>query len=88
MRYMFLAYQIRTSTDQRTFGDLFNACCDEIKDISFIEAVYRLLMQAAARIRKMSTFCEKTVQSFFDTIIDAALDYVNMSKNKLQMAKI
>ena len=88
MRYMFLAYQIRTSTDQRTFGDLFYACCDEIKDISFIEAVYRLLMLAAERIRKMSAFCQKTVQSFFDAIIDAALDCVNMSKNKLKMAKI
>lgn len=87
MRYMFLAYQQRTSTDHRTYGELFYACCDEIKDISFMEALYRLLALALANIRKMGTFCEKTVQSFFDAIIDAALDCVNMSKNKIKPVK-
>jgi len=67
---------------------LFYACCDEIKDISFMEALYRLLTLALASIRKMGTFCDKTVQSFFDAIIDAALECVNMSKNKLETLKI
>lgn len=88
MRYMFLAYQQRTSTDHRTYGELFYACCDEIKDISFMEALYRLLALALASIRKMDTFCEKTVQSFFDAIIDTALECVNMSKNKIETVKI
>jgi hypothetical protein len=39
MRYMFLAYQCRLETDHRTFGDLFYACCDELSDISFVEAL-------------------------------------------------
>ena len=43
MRYMFLAYQHRIETDQRTFGELFYACCDELTDISFVEALYRIL---------------------------------------------
>jgi hypothetical protein len=84
MRYMFLSYQQRTSNDHRTYGELFYACCDEIKDISFMEALYRLLTLALASIRKMGTLCEKTAQSFFDAIIDAALDCVNMSKNKIE----
>lgn len=88
MRYMFLAYQHRTTTDHRTYGDLFYACCDEIKDIHFMEALYRLLTLALASIRKMGTYCEKTVETFFDAIIDAALECVNMSKNKLKTVKI
>jgi len=39
MRYMFLAYRCRLETDERTFGDLFYACCDELRDISFVEAL-------------------------------------------------
>ncbi|THB79951.1 MAG: hypothetical protein D3926_09630 [Desulfobacteraceae bacterium] len=35
MRYMFLAYQNQIETDDRTFGELFYACCQEVSDISF-----------------------------------------------------
>jgi len=84
MRYMFLAYQHRTSVDHRTFGDLFYGCCDELRDISFIEALYRLLSLALASIRAIGTYCEKSVQSFFDAVIDAALECVNISKSKLK----
>lgn len=88
MRYMFLAYQYRITADHRTFGELFYACCDEIRDISFMEALYRLLSLALASIQKMGAFCDKTLQSFFDAVIDAALDCVNMSKNKLKTVEI
>jgi hypothetical protein len=39
MRYMFLTYQSRMETDQRSFGDLFYACCEEVADISFMQAL-------------------------------------------------
>ena len=88
MRYMFLAYQQRTTADHRTCGELFYACCDEIQDISFVEALYRLLTLVISNVRKMGTFCEKTVQAFFEAIINAALECVNMSKNKIETFKI
>lgn len=50
MRYMFPAYQCRMQTDRRTFGDLFHACCDEVADISFLEALYRILTPATDRL--------------------------------------
>jgi hypothetical protein len=83
MRYMFLTYQCRLETDHRTFGDLFYACCDELGDISFVEALYRILTLAADRLREMGSFCEKTAQTFFDTLLETALNYVNLSKNTL-----
>ena len=52
MRYMFLAYQCRTETDHRTFGELFYICCDEVSDISFIEALYRILNSSKQSIEK------------------------------------
>lgn len=83
MRYLFLAYRYRLETDQRTFGDLFYACCEELSDISFIEALYRILTLAADHLRTMGAFCEKTAQAFFDALIEAALKYVNLSKNSV-----
>ena len=83
MRYMFLAYQCRMETDHRSFGDLFYACCDEVADIGFIEALYRIMTLAAMQLRKVGTFCEKTASALFDATIDTALRCVGLSKNKV-----
>jgi len=85
MRYMFLAYQCRIETDYRTFGDLFYYCCDEVSDISFIEALYRILTLAVDQLNKIGNFCEKTASAFFDAIMDTALQCVGLSKNNLYL---
>ena len=86
MRYMFLAYQCRTKTDRRTFGELFYACCEEMADISFIEALYRILTLAAEQLRKTGSYCEKTASAFFDAIMENALRCVGLSKNNVSAA--
>jgi len=83
MRYMFIAYRVRMETDHRTFGELFYACCQELDDISFVEALHRVLTLAVEQLRQIGTFCEKTASAFFDTVIAAALKYVNLSKSSL-----
>ena len=85
IRYMFLAYQCRVETDHRTFGELFYLCCDEVSDISFIEALYRILTLATDQLRNLGNFCEKTASAFFDAIMDTALQCVGLSKNNLAM---
>lgn len=86
MRYMFIAYQCRLETDHRTFGQLFYDCCDEVSDISFVEALYRILTLAVERLRKLGTFCEDTANAFFDAVMDAALQCVGLSKNNFTTA--
>ena len=88
MRYMFLSYQCRMETDDRSFGDLFYACCDEVKDISFIEALYRILSLTCERVRQINTHCEKTAAAFIDAIMDCALNCVSLSKNNVALANI
>ncbi len=85
MRYMFLAYQCRIETDHRTFGDLFYFCCDEVSDISFMQALYRILTLAVDQLENLGNFCEKTASAFFDAIMDTALQCVGLSKNNLNM---
>jgi hypothetical protein len=46
-------------TDHRTFGDLFYACCDEVADISFLEALYRILTLATDRLKQLGTFAKR-----------------------------
>ncbi len=73
MRYIFLAYQNRITTDNRTFGELFYACCDEISDISFVESLYRIMTLAGNRLKTLGSYCEKTATAFFDAIMETAL---------------
>ena len=81
MRYMFLAYHCRLSIDQRSFGDLFHACCDEIRDISFLEALMRILTLAADRMRSIGSFCQKTFDTFFYVAMEIALNTLGIEKN-------
>jgi hypothetical protein len=63
MRYMFLSYHCRLSTDQRSFGKLFHACCEEIQDISFLESLLRILTLAADRMKSIGSSPFKVVLS-------------------------
>lgn len=82
MRYMFLAYHSRLSTDHRSFGDLFHACCDEIRDITFLESLMRILTLAADRMRSIGSYCQKTVDAFFYVAMDVALNSLRILKTR------
>ena len=81
MRYMFLAYHCRLSTDQRSFGDLFHACCDEIRDITFLESLMRILALAADRMRAIGSYCQKTFDAFFYVAMEITINTLGIGKN-------
>ena len=60
-------------SDHRTFDDLFYACCQELDDIGFVEALHRIMTLTADQLRQMGMFCEKTAIAFFDTVMSVAL---------------
>jgi hypothetical protein len=81
LRYMFLTYQCRMLKDHRTFGELFYACCDEVHDITFMEALLRILSVATERLRQLGIFCEKTFEAFYFQALEAAVSCLGLSKN-------
>ncbi len=82
-RYLFISCRVRMATDQGSFGDLFYACCEELRDILFLEVLYRIMILAVEQLRQLGTFCEKTATGFFAAAIAAALKHLNLSKNKI-----
>jgi len=82
MRYMFLAYQHRIETDHRTFGELFYACCEEVSDISFVESLFRIMILAGDRLKRIGSYCEKTAATFFDAIMETALQCVGLLEKR------
>ena len=63
-RYIFLAIEQRCHDDQRTIGGLFFACSEEIKDLSLLDALQRLLAIALDKVRSSGYICRR--YCFFD----------------------
>ncbi len=83
LRYMFVAYRCRMEEDQRTFGDLFYACCQEIEDITFVEALGRILALAVDHAAKLGTLGKAASNTLFDDVIRTALKYTGISPCQL-----
>lgn len=79
-RYIFLAMEQRCHDDQKTIGGLFFACSDEIKDLSLIEALQRLLALALDKVRASGEVLEGTVIAMIDAIMGAAIKFIQTSK--------
>ena len=82
MRYMFIAYHCRLSSDHRSFGDLFHACCEEIRDISFVESLLRILSATENRMKTIGALCQRTIESFFYVAMEVALNTLGRLRNR------
>ena len=80
VRYIFLAVEQRCHDDQRTIGGLFFACSEEIKDLSLIEALQRLLALVFDKIRSSGEFVEGVVIAMIDAIMGAAVEFIQTSR--------
>jgi len=66
-----LALETRNNTDGRTFGGLFYQCCDEIKDISFIQSLLLLIDLFKKAIQKRTILTEDKVQELLSFFVDS-----------------
>lgn len=79
-RYMFLAVEQRCHDDPKTIGSLFFACSEDIKDLSLIEALQRLMALAMDKIRSSGEFAEHTVIAMINSIMAAAVELIETSR--------
>lgn len=80
IRYIFLAVEQRCHDDQKTIGGLFFACSEEIKDLSLVEALQRLLALALDKVRLSCEFAEHIVIAMIDAIMGAAVEFIQTSR--------
>lgn len=83
-RYMFLAVEQRRREDPRTFGLLFQACCKEMKDLSFLEALKRILELVVDKLRKAGEYTEQIYKDLISTIFGTAIDFFQLNKQLYQ----
>lgn len=81
-RYNVLTWFQRQRVDQRSFGDLFRLCNEELENIKFIDALTRILQMAMAAIRNIKALSEQIVQAMLDAVMGAAITFFGLSGNK------
>ena len=82
-RYNILSLFQRQNIDQRSFGDLFRACYDEIVNITFIDALKRIMQLAMATLQKAHKLSEKVINSMLDLIMGEAIAYFGLNSNQM-----
>ncbi|NDY71741.1 hypothetical protein DO021_00985 [Desulfobacter hydrogenophilus] len=65
--------------DQRSFGELFRACNDEMTNLSFMVSLERIMRLALVNIRQLFNFTERMVQVMLDQVMGQALKYFGFS---------
>jgi hypothetical protein len=71
IRYIMLAVMARKNTDEKTFGDLFFYYCEEIKSITFAEALQLILTMLNDFLMKSFSLSEKKVHELLLNFISS-----------------
>lgn len=83
-RYIFLSFEQRCHDDPRTLGSLFSACCDEVKDLSMVEALQRILRLALEKIRAVGIIAEDVILDLVNTVMGVAVDMLQSGPRLFQ----
>lgn len=68
-RYIMLELARRTTADPRTLGSLFHAVCDEMRQISFTEALALLLRLLEETLGNIIGLCKEQVQQLIERFV-------------------
>jgi len=66
-----LSIESRNNQDQRTIGQLFYFCCDELADISYAEALYTILEVLKNAVREYFSLREDKIDEFMNFFISS-----------------
>jgi len=68
-RYMMLAYLNRIETDERTMGELFYCACDELADLTLLEAFHLLMKFFAQYVQEKFQLAEEDLEAMLDAFV-------------------
>ncbi|PID74616.1 MAG: hypothetical protein CSB28_02315 [Desulfobacterales bacterium] len=74
--------------DQRSFGELFRACNDEMANLSFMVSLEWIMRLALVNIRRLFDFIEHMVQVTLDQVMGQALKYFGLSSGSEELLEV
>jgi len=82
LRYQFMAWRLRQHDDPRTFGELFRFCAQEIKDITLMESIERILdlmMAYVSQIPTADNSLTKQIKAIFESCMNLFFESAHAS---------
>ena len=76
LRYIMITDSARMSTDEKSFGDLFFEYGDEVKDITFVQALTLLLQQIKLILENQLFLAEDHINEILDKLLDSLPKYM------------
>lgn len=74
-RYIMLALESRNDRDQRSIGNLFYLCCDELRDINFSSALFLLFQILKQSLNKFFSLPGQQLNDFLAQFISSLPSY-------------
>ncbi|QLA18342.1 transposase [Desulfolutivibrio sulfoxidireducens] len=87
MRYIFLALEQRRLDDPRSLGLLFHACCEEIRDVTYLESLKRILELAMAQTPPKDPATTDIYAALADAILGQAILYFGLQETIYQRSR-
>jgi len=78
IRYMMLSLESRNSIDARSLGNLFFYCCEEIKDITLIESLRRILVILKDFLHQLPLLSEQVVDDLMIKFFSSLPSYFKL----------
>lgn len=79
MRSIILSVEQRRNDDPRTLGLLFHACCEEMRDLSYLESLTRILELTRDRMCQKDCWQEHFYQAIADGILGQAIELLGLN---------
>jgi len=76
LHYIFLALEQRRLDDPRSLGLLFHACCEEIKDVTYLESLKRILELAMAQMSPQDATITDVYAAMAEAILGQTILYL------------
>lgn len=76
LRYMMLAVSSREGEDDKTIGNLFYLCCDEVEDIRFAEALLMILELLGTMLAEDLLLTDDQIHPFLDKFFNKLPDFL------------
>jgi hypothetical protein len=74
LRYIFLTVEQRNSVDAKTFGGVFLETIEEMKDITIVEALNRILVLAFEKIRSLDGISKEFIDKILDILMGTIIE--------------
>jgi len=78
-RFLFMSLEQRLTTDQKTAGELFFACCAEVRDISLMEALQLAFTLLRDKVKAFTGVVDDLIASLFDEALGAVIDMLRLT---------